>query len=154
MSVRTETREKFLNALQSSGKVSVSKSEIESISDDLGIKVPQWFLKEPSNRAARGMYWVPNLSAKVLPMPKQPEVQDEPKKVHRISNVTTDLETENLIPTVYKNYVSFGNFDDIFNIIKSEQFFPVFITGHSGNGKTMSIEQACAKAKRSSFAYP
>lgn len=148
MSVRTETREKFLNALLSTGKTSVSKSEIESICDDLGIKVPQWFLKEPLNRASRGMYWVPNLSAKVLPMAKQPEVQDEPKKGHRITNVTTDLETENLIPTVYKNYVSFGNFDDILNIIKSEQFFPVFITGHSGNGKTMSIEQACAKAKR------
>ena len=148
MSVRTETREKFLNALLTTGKTAVSKSEIESICDDLGIKVPQWFLKEPENRASRGMYWVPNLSAKVLPMPKQPEVQDEPKKGHRITNVTTDLETENLIPTVYKNYVSFGNFDDILNIIKSEQFFPVFITGHSGNGKTMSIEQACAKAKR------
>jgi len=81
-------------------------------------------------------------------MAKQPEVQNEPKKVHRITNVTTDLETENLIPTVYQNYVSFGNFDDILRIIKAEQFFPVFITGHSGNGKTMSIEQACAKAKR------
>ena len=148
MSVRTETREKFLNALFASGKTTVSKSEIESICDDLGIKVPQWFLKEPSNRASRGMYLVPNLSAKVLPMAKQPEVQDEPKKGHRITNVTTDLETENLIPTVYKNYVSFGNFDDILNIVKSGQFFPVFITGHSGNGKTMSIEQACAKAKR------
>ena len=146
MSVRTETREKFLNALFTTGKAAVSKSEIESICDGLGIKVPQWFLKEPSNRASRGMYWVPNLSAKVLPMPKQ--IVPEVKKGHRITNVTTDLETENLIPTVYKNYVSFGNFDDILNIVKSEQFFPVFITGHSGNGKTMSVEQACAKAKR------
>jgi len=147
MSVRTESREMFLNALQSSGKTSVSKTEIENICDDLGIKIPQWFLKDASNRAARGMYWVPNLSAKVLPMKKE-EPTNDVKKSHRITNVTTDLETENLVPTVYKNYVSFGNFDDIHNIIKSEQFFPVFITGHSGNGKTMSIEQACAKAKR------
>jgi hypothetical protein len=146
MSVRTESRELFLNALQSSGKTSVSKTDIQSICDGLGIKIPQWFLKDTANRAARGMYWVPNLSAKVLPMKKEEKV--EIKKSHRITNVTTDLETENLVPTVYNNYVSFGNFDDIYNIIKSEQFFPVFITGHSGNGKTMSIEQACAKAKR------
>lgn len=146
MSARTESRELFLNALQSSGKTSVSKADIQNICDDLGIKIPQWFLKDTVNRAARGMYWVPNLSAKVLPMKK--EEKAEIKKSHRITNVTTDLETENLVPTVYNNYVSFGNFDDIYNIIKSEQFFPVFITGHSGNGKTMSIEQACAKAKR------
>ena len=146
MSVRTESRELFLNALQSSGKTSVSKTDIQSICDGLGIKIPQWFLKDTANRATRGMYWVPNLSAKVLPMKK--EEKAEIKKSHRITNVTTDLETENLVPAVYNNYVSFGNFDDIHNIIKSEQFFPVFITGHSGNGKTMSIEQACAKAKR------
>ena len=146
MSVRTESRELFLNALQSSGKTSVSKTDIQSICDGLGIKIPQWFLKDTANRATRGMYWVPNLSAKVLPMKK--EEKAEIKKSHRITNVTTDLETENLVPAVYNNYVSFGNFDDIYNIIKSEQFFPVFITGHSGNGKTMSIEQACAKAKR------
>jgi hypothetical protein len=146
MSVRTESRDLFLNALQSSGKTSVSKTDIQNICDGLGIKIPQWFLKDTANRATRGMYWVPNLSAKVLPMKK--EEKAEIKKSHRITNVTTDLETENLVPTVYNNYVSFGNFDDIYNIIKSEQFFPVFITGHSGNGKTMSIEQACAKAKR------
>jgi cobaltochelatase CobS len=53
-----------------------------------------------------------------------------------------------MIPKVYKNYVPFGNFDDVISIVQSMRFFPVFITGHSGNGKTMSVEQACAKAKR------
>jgi hypothetical protein len=67
---------------------------------------------------------------------------------NRIANVTTDLEIENLVPSQYDNYVPFGNFDDVLSIVKSKQFFPVFITGQSGNGKTMSIEQACAKAKR------
>ena len=72
----------------------------------------------------------------------------ETKSGHRITNVTTDLETEDLVPKVYANYVPFGNFDDILNIVKSNKFYPVFITGQSGNGKTMSVEQACAKAKR------
>ena len=110
---------KFLNALATTGKTVVSKTEINDICDELGMAVPQWFLKEPENRASRGMYWVPNLSAKVLPMTKEKEsVKTETKTGHRITNVTTDLETENLIPAVYKNYVSFGNFNDILNIIK------------------------------------
>ena len=49
---------------------------------------------------------------------------------------------------MYRNYVPFGNFSDVLAIVESKRFFPVFISGHSGNGKTMSIEQACAKAKR------
>jgi MoxR-like ATPase len=53
-----------------------------------------------------------------------------------------------MIPKSYKNYVPFGNFEDVLAIVNAQRFFPVFITGHSGNGKTMSIEQACAKAKR------
>ncbi len=148
MAGRMETREKFLNALMATGKTVVSKTEINDICDEQGISIPQWFLKDADNRASRGMYWVPNLSAKVLPMAKPEVEKTETKSSHRITNVTTDLEMENLVPSVYKNYVAFGNFDDILNIVKSEQFFPVFVTGHSGNGKTMSIEQACAKAKR------
>jgi hypothetical protein len=67
---------------------------------------------------------------------------------NRITNVTTDLETENLVPKVYKNYVPFGNYDDVLSIVASKQFFPILITGQSGNGKTMSVEQACAKLGR------
>jgi len=66
----------------------------------------------------------------------------------RISNVVTDLETKDLIPEAYKNYVPFGNYDDMTTIISSKQFYPVFITGNSGNGKTMMVEQICAKQKR------
>jgi hypothetical protein len=67
---------------------------------------------------------------------------------NRITNLITDLETDNLVPQKYENYVPFGNFDDIESIVASKMFFPVFVTGQSGNGKTMSIEQACAKQKR------
>jgi len=53
-----------------------------------------------------------------------------------------------LIPSKEDNYVPFGNFSDLHKIIKSEVFYPTFITGLSGNGKTLSVEQACAKAGR------
>jgi hypothetical protein len=55
---------------------------------------------------------------------------------------------QNLIPEVDDNFVKFGNFNDIKGIIKSGLFYPVFITGLSGNGKTYSVEQACAQLKR------
>jgi len=48
-------------------------------------------------------------------------------------------------------YVPFGNFNDVFSIIKSGRYYPAFITGLSGNGKTFMVEQACAKAKREYF---
>ena len=51
---------------------------------------------------------------------------------------------QNLIPQKDENYVPFGNFSDVKKIIKSGIFYPCFITGLSGNGKTVSVEQACA----------
>ena len=54
---------------------------------------------------------------------------------------------QNLIPQKDDTFVSFGNFTDIKKIIKSNLFYPTFITGLSGNGKTFSIEQACATQK-------
>jgi hypothetical protein len=136
----------FIDALNALGKDTVSRQEIRGICRELGVSA-QWYTKEDGNRIGRGLYKVPsattiNLQAQVIQMPK------ETKTFSRIQSIVTDLEVENLIPTVYKNYVPFGNFNDLSSIIKSNQFYPVFITGHSGNGKTMSVEQACAKLKR------
>ena len=55
---------------------------------------------------------------------------------------------QNLIPQKDSNFVSFGNFTDVKKIIKSGIFYPTFITGLSGNGKTFSVEQACATLGR------
>ena len=46
------------------------------------------------------------------------------------------------------SYVQFGNFTTVKKIIQSRLFYPAFITGLSGNGKTLSVEQACASTKR------
>jgi cobaltochelatase CobS len=54
----------------------------------------------------------------------------------------------NYIPEKDDSYVPFGNFNSVRKVISSRKFYPVFITGLSGNGKTMSVEQACASAKR------
>ena len=55
---------------------------------------------------------------------------------------------QNLIPTKDDTFVKFGNFGDLKKIIQSRVFYPTFITGLSGNGKTFSVEQACAQLGR------
>ena len=55
---------------------------------------------------------------------------------------------KNLVPSVDENFVKFGNFTDVKKIIQSKQFYPTFITGLSGNGKTFGVEQVCAQLKR------
>ena len=55
---------------------------------------------------------------------------------------------QDLIPDKDDTFVKFGNFADIKRIIQSRHFYPTFITGLSGNGKTFSVEQACAQLKR------
>ena len=57
-------------------------------------------------------------------------------------------EVKNLVPEKDPNYVPFGNFNDLKKIINSKIFYPIFVTGLSGNGKTFSVEQACAQTKR------
>ena len=55
---------------------------------------------------------------------------------------------QNLIPEKDDTFVKFGNFNDVKKIIQSRLFYPTFITGLSGNGKTFSVEQACSQLNR------
>lgn len=55
---------------------------------------------------------------------------------------------ESFVPKRYANFVPFGNYDDVYRVIKSRIFYPVFVTGLSGNGKTMMVEQAAAALNR------
>ena len=61
---------------------------------------------------------------------------------------TMSAVVQNLIPEKDDTFVSFGNFTDVKKIIQSGIFYPTFITGLSGNGKTFSVEQACSQLKR------
>ena len=57
-------------------------------------------------------------------------------------------EKQNLIPAKDPNFVPFGNFNDLKRVLKAKIFYPVFITGLSGNGKTFGVEQACSQLNR------
>ena len=86
---------------------------------------------------------------KVATVP-QPQVVNMPVAAATASVNLIDDKIK-IIPAKMSNYVPFGHFKDVKNILKSKLFFPVFVTGLSGNGKTLMIEQTCAQLKRELF---
>ena len=76
--------------------------------------------------------------------------QDKVEEIERSFQSVSVLpdHQQDLIPDKDDTFVKFGNFTDIKRIIQSRLFYPTFITGLSGNGKTFSVEQACAQLKR------
>ncbi len=76
----------------------------------------------------------------------QEKVQEIERSFHNVAVLPEHQ--QNLIPTKDDTFVKFGNFNDIKKIIQSRLFYPTFITGLSGNGKTFSVEQACSQLKR------
>jgi hypothetical protein len=72
---------------------------------------------------------------------------EEIERTFQAPSVVPPIE-QNLIPEKDDTFVKFGNFVDVKKIIQSRLFYPTFITGLSGNGKTFSVEQACAQLKR------
>jgi MoxR-like ATPase len=74
-------------------------------------------------------------------------IQEKLEQTYSAPSVQPAVE-QNLIPQKDDTFVQFGNFKDIKKIISSKLFYPAFITGLSGNGKTFSVEQACASLGR------
>ena len=91
----------------------------------------------------------PKVETAPTPMPLvEKEVAPIPApKTERTSAVTLD-NTISFIPKVDNSFVSWGNIGDIKRILKSQLFFPIYLTGMSGNGKTFGIEQTCASLGR------
>jgi MoxR-like ATPase len=114
-----------------------------------------WIFK-PEHRAGRAQYKLPAyeatdsesiaaMAADIVPISIRRENPVAPKKFDPNAQSEHDYAQ---IPSKDKNYVPFGEFKMIEKIISSGKFFPVFISGHSGNGKTFMVEQVCAKVKR------
>ena len=65
-----------------------------------------------------------------------------------VNLVATNMNDQNLIPASFDGFVPWGNFKLIEKVVKSGMFYPMFITGLSGNGKTLMVEQVCAKLNK------
>ena len=144
----SEVRNTFIEAVQKLGNETITTADIKNIMSDTGIAHPYWFTNQKDLRVGRGVYDVSEYVAKVVKLPKATITKTPTAEANVINSVVTSLEVESLVPERYSNYVPFGIYKDVEAVIKSKEFFPVFITGQSGNGKTMSVEQACARNKR------
>ncbi len=128
----------------------VASKDILHLSKKYKIKAISKVLNTENKAGKRGVYHFPPVTGvAVVPTTVAPAPQNESKPVtHADLSVQTDGFSDNLIPAKDSLFVPFGNFKVVRDIIKSKMFYPVFITGLSGNGKTYMVEQACAATKR------
>tara|TARA_B100001027_G_C16258665_1_gene328266 strand:- start:317 stop:1561 length:1245 start_codon:yes stop_codon:yes gene_type:complete len=155
-----EKQKEFVSAAQKMGITdTITSDEVLKVAKSIGINFkPQWLTRNPELRVGRGEYKLPvdglpkvekSVNTSVLndtPAPvTETAVANETQKeaAYVISSLTGDI-----VPKKDDTFVSFGNHPDVRSIIKSKQFYPIFITGLSGNGKTFSVIQACAESKR------
>ena len=119
----------------------VTRSQINDLVKSKKIANPSW-LKSDKYKVDRGIYKLPMGDDEV-----ETEIVDTQKSESQAAYVVSSL-TDNVVPAKDKDFVTFGNFADVKNVITSKKFYPIFITGLSGNGKTLAVTQACAVAKR------
>jgi MoxR-like ATPase len=125
-------------------KDTLTRAEINALVSKKKIKNPSW-LKTDKYKVDRGTYKLP-LDGKPTEneqLMEAPVSETKTEAAYVVSSLTG-----NIVPKKDPIFVNFGNYPDVKNIIKSGQFYPVFITGLSGNGKTMSVTQACAELKK------
>jgi MoxR-like ATPase len=137
----------------------ISKDEVKQVAKDNGIS-SLYRILNANNLADNGEYHFPPVgksvvggatkTKRVVKAPKVQKVVKAPVAPQPTVTLTANSDgfTENLTPEVDSLFVPFGNFKTVHQILKSGMFYPTFITGLSGNGKTYMVEQACAKAKR------
>jgi hypothetical protein len=168
MAKRPVDKTPFLNAVKAElGNVNtITRAEVFAIMEKYGLKDPLWLTKNDAVRVGRGVYSLDDVDmtnvkpaakiakskpikatdiASAVPVAQVTEVANHADMAMAL-HATTD--TISLVPDKAKGYVPFGHFPDVRMIIKSGKFYPTYITGLSGNGKTMMIEQIAAQEKR------
>jgi len=113
----------------------IKNSELLETMRALGTKTsPKWLMV---NRVGRGLYAIDGHKSNVV-------MKEDPVQSFAVDYTNLD----SLIPKRDTNYVPFGNHTDVENIIKSGIFYPAYISGPTGNGKSTMVEQICAKHKK------
>ena len=142
----TAQHEKFIDAanIVFPGQVEFSTAQVRKIVSETGCPTPSWLLK-PEYRVGHGTYSLELAGVATA------EVIDLPVGNPSVGTVGVLQSDVIVIPESVKEYVPFGHFRDLKLIVRSGLFFPVFITGLSGNGKTMLVEQVCARLKRECY---
>lgn len=163
MSRKSADKTPFLAAVAKElGNVStITRQEILAICEKYNLGRPLWLTKDESRRVGRGVYTLTDSPAPVAKRGKVAHIASE-VPVAQIGEVANMAEMQmalhgaaasmsegvSLVPNKASGYVPFGHFPDVRMIIKSGKFYPTYVTGLSGNGKTMMIEQICAQENR------
>ena len=141
-----KTQKTILKVLKDTYKKdTVTRAEINALVKKKAIKNPSW-LKSDKYKVGRGIYTlnVDSVESDTTTVDTtDTKISNDTKAAYIVSSLT-----DNVVPQKDTDFVKFGNYTDISSIVKSKKFYPVFITGLSGNGKTLAVTQACAEAKR------
>ena len=142
--LNTSQKEQVSVLFKHYNKDTLTRAEINALVSKKKIKNPSW-LKTDKYKVDRGTYKLPvdGKPTENEQLMETPVADTKTEAAYVVSSLTG-----NIVPQKDANFVSFGNYPDVKNIIKSGQFYPLFITGLSGNGKTMSVTQACAELKK------
>jgi MoxR-like ATPase len=136
-----DSRSEFIGlAVQKFGEV-VTRRQLEDLAAKQKLPFPRFIIDSTEYKVSRGTY---NLN------PKQtaPAVTEPTVVVPLLRQKKLETVIDNMIPVRDEQYVPFGFFRDMKSIISSRIFYPVFVTGLSGNGKTTMVEQVCADLGR------
>ena len=115
----------------------ITNKQIKEASAAVGIPRAGWFKRQ--FKIGYNQFKLPGETAPTV-------IENIPTQVETatVNLVATNMEKQNLVPSAFEGFVPWGHFKDIKQIVKSGIFYPVFVTGLSGNGKTLMIEQVHA----------
>ena len=133
------TNEEMLNALRSNYSSELTAADVRAYCAAQGLSYPTVTRRLEQFKSGRGKW---NLDLGAVKEQLEHTVEG-PAAVK-----ATPMVEQNLVPAKDATFVPFGNFSDVKQVIKSGLFYPTFITGLSGNGKTFGVEQACAQLGR------
>ena len=133
----------------------ITRPEIYAVlEDNPGMTFPQWVVGSEFRTDERGVYHLPNENGRYQ-LGKEVKVETlvSPEAaaaapVALATNVGVLENHEGYTPEKFDGYVPWGNFNLVRDVLKSGNFYPLFITGLSGNGKTLMVKEVCAKQKR------
>ena len=150
----TRVQRQFVDAAATMfpGRTDLKRREVVAVCEANGLNLPQWLTNDRAYRVAHGVYRLPTAAAPVAPVAAAPVAPPTPAPAPKVDEalalVGLGATGDDLVPAVMDGYVPFGAYTDVLTVLKSGKWYPVYITGLAGNGKTTAVEQACAKLKR------
>ncbi len=146
MSVKLTPRKKLFvetaAGMYGNGAV-IDKQEIREAADKAGVPYPSWMSR---TKVGYNQHKLPDLG--VPDFVKDAMIPATNEENATVNLVASNMEKQNLVPAAFEGFVAWGNFSKIEKVVKSGLFYPIFVTGLSGNGKTLMIEQVHAKMKK------